>query len=124
MLDDATCGLITERARFKPGTDAKGHAVGGFCPSRVRWKIQGNSAPMNFPRSSFNEIVRYQFDQAGKIVGCDYTGPMSADAALYLCDAAKAAAPVAPLTGKDGKPIAKVITFRQWVTIDDKSHAQ
>ena len=38
-LDDATCRLISERARFSPATDRKGRAVEGTYSNRVRWVI-------------------------------------------------------------------------------------
>lgn len=38
-LDEATCRLITERARFSPATDRKGRAVEGTYSNRVRWVI-------------------------------------------------------------------------------------
>ncbi len=39
-LDNATCRLITARARFTPGRDEQGNAIGGSFSSRVRWQIQ------------------------------------------------------------------------------------
>ncbi len=38
-LDEATCRLISERARFSPATDRKGRAVAGTYSNRVRWVI-------------------------------------------------------------------------------------
>ena len=38
-LDAATCRLIMERARFAPGRDAGGKAVGGTYSNRIRWQI-------------------------------------------------------------------------------------
>lgn len=38
-LDATTCRLIMERARFKPGRDAKGKPVGGTYSNRIRWQI-------------------------------------------------------------------------------------
>jgi len=38
-LDDATCRLVLARARFKPGTDARGKPVGGTYTNRIRWQI-------------------------------------------------------------------------------------
>lgn len=39
VLDEATCRLITERARFAPATDKRGRAVVGSYSNRVRWLI-------------------------------------------------------------------------------------
>jgi hypothetical protein len=45
-LDDATCRLIAERARFEPARDSRGRAVAGSYANTVRWQIpQGRMAP-------------------------------------------------------------------------------
>lgn len=38
-LDAKTCEVVMARARFTPGRDAKGHAIGGTYTSRVRWQV-------------------------------------------------------------------------------------
>lgn len=38
-LDAKTCEVVMQRARFTPGHDAKGHAIGGTYTSRVRWQV-------------------------------------------------------------------------------------
>lgn len=50
-LDAATCRLVMERARFTPGRDARGEAVGGTYSNRIRWQIpegEGGSAVAGF----------------------------------------------------------------------------
>jgi TonB family protein len=42
-LDAATCRLVMERARFKPGRNARGEAVGGTYSNRIRWQIPDGS---------------------------------------------------------------------------------
>jgi len=39
VLDDTTCKLVTRRARFTPGKDASGNALGGSFASRIKWQI-------------------------------------------------------------------------------------
>lgn len=39
MLDQATCALVRERARFTPAQDRRGKAVAGTYSNRVRWAI-------------------------------------------------------------------------------------
>lgn len=39
LLDEATCDLISQRARFLPARDANGIAVTGRYTSRVRWEM-------------------------------------------------------------------------------------
>lgn len=38
-LDEATCALLSKRARFKPATDSKGAATGSTYSSAVRWQL-------------------------------------------------------------------------------------
>ena len=38
-LDDATCKLVTRRARFKPATDGEGQPTSGSYSNAVRWQI-------------------------------------------------------------------------------------
>jgi periplasmic protein TonB len=38
-LDEATCRLVSKRARFTPGKDAAGNALGGSYSNRIRWKL-------------------------------------------------------------------------------------
>ena len=39
QLDEATCALVTRRARFEPAKDANGKEVAGTFSSAVRWQI-------------------------------------------------------------------------------------
>lgn len=47
-LDTATCRLVMERARFKPGRDAKGRPIGGTYSNRIRWKAPEGGRAMAF----------------------------------------------------------------------------
>jgi protein TonB len=38
-LDEATCRLVSDRARFQPATDARGRAAQGSYTSRVHWSL-------------------------------------------------------------------------------------
>ena len=38
-LDDATCRVVSRRARFKPAKDASGTPIGDTYSSRVKWQI-------------------------------------------------------------------------------------
>lgn len=39
LLDDTSCRLLTRRARFQPGKDSAGNAIGGQYRFRFSWKI-------------------------------------------------------------------------------------
>ena len=38
-LDEATCRLLSSRAKFEPARDSKGEAVSGSFSSRVKWEL-------------------------------------------------------------------------------------
>ena len=38
-LDEATCRLVADRARFQPATDARGRAAQGSYTSRIHWTL-------------------------------------------------------------------------------------
>jgi TonB family protein len=55
-LDDATCALMGQRARFIPALDLAGRPVAASYSLRYRWAIEGEAEPwMQVPR--FREIV-------------------------------------------------------------------
>ena len=56
MLDEATCRLITRRARFNPATDRRGTLVEGAYSSAVRWQIPQED-PLLKPSSSVSRMV-------------------------------------------------------------------
>ena len=39
VLDEATCELVTRRARFDPAKNNQGRAVAGNYSSAVRWQL-------------------------------------------------------------------------------------
>src|SRR5437899_9595334 len=39
ILDDATCRIVTERARFNPAQDATGNPVEAHFQSHISWRI-------------------------------------------------------------------------------------
>lgn len=47
VLDEQTCKLLLRRARFTPGRDAKGQAVGGIYNNRIRWNLPEGEAPFS-----------------------------------------------------------------------------
>ena len=56
-LDTTTCRLIMERARFTPGRDKNGKAVGGTYSNRIRWQIpEGNGFEV--------EVAGFAIDEA------------------------------------------------------------
>lgn len=48
-LDDATCALLFERAKFKAGSDPAGVAKPSFWRQRIRWVLDDPSVPSSPP---------------------------------------------------------------------------
>lgn len=76
-LDEATCRLLIERARFIPGRDAEGAQIGGTYSNRIRWRIpEGSELPPgptpfmpenvmgNWPRGAFPRPEMAMLDPA------------------------------------------------------------
>lgn len=45
LLDEATCRIMSERARFVPARDAKGRAVADSFNSRIVWRLPDDGGP-------------------------------------------------------------------------------
>jgi TonB family protein len=54
-LDGTTCRLLMERARFRPGRNARGEPAGGTYSNRIRWQIPTDIG-------SFAETAGWSFD--------------------------------------------------------------
>ncbi|MCE7796047.1 energy transducer TonB [Sphingobium sufflavum] len=67
-LDEATCRLVTARARFAPGRDAKGKPQAGTYASRVRWVIPVGVQPL--PTHKKVNAIRIDIGADGKIERC------------------------------------------------------
>lgn len=76
-LDETTCRLLVERARFRPTRDTHGKAIGGTYSNRVRWQIPKTDEPWadrsglgsveimaSWPRSAFPDAATMAIDPA------------------------------------------------------------
>ena len=45
-LDDATCKVLSNRARFSPARDEQGRPTVGSFTQRVTWRVNGNTLPV------------------------------------------------------------------------------
>lgn len=81
ILDEATCGLLSARARFAPAKDAEGKAVAGIFSSKFHWALPAGykytSVPANTPedvpfRELFNSRLTTVLDVAadGTVASC------------------------------------------------------
>lgn len=73
-LDSTTCALITQRARFNPGRNARGIAQTGYYSNRVRWQIPatGPITASNLPIPKAGQLtLTFVIDENGKATNCE-----------------------------------------------------
>lgn len=122
VLDEATCRVLTQRARFSPALDRKGRPVNGHYENSVRWQIpNGQSIP-----------------QPGQMVSSILVSP---EGAPLLCKiealggheaSRKEVGPMPcpmraldhPYTDALGNPVAKRIRFTQKIELLDVTPAE
>jgi protein TonB len=60
LLDDATCALMLQRARFTPAIDATGRPVASSWSSRIRWQVPtappAPPAPLVLPNGAQSKV--------------------------------------------------------------------
>lgn len=107
-LDETTCAVIRERARFTPARDARGRAVQGVFSSRVRWMIpkdDGPKQPMEF-------VFSYLLGADGTVSDCRIE-KRSGEVPSGVPPIGPAACPpgiaAQPAIGPDGKPVTRRI---------------
>ena len=117
VLDDATCRLVTMRARFTPATDAKGGAVVGYYSNRVRWVIP---TEMSQPVAG-SEVMTLIVEKDGSQSNCQI---IRSDPGL---EGAPPVGPVPcgtrridpPFTNPKGEPIRKRIISTMSTALED-----
>jgi protein TonB len=120
-LDQTTCTLMMERARFHPATDADGHATNGTFASKVRWQIPSDDRPQVVPPEG-SERVEYDVLADGTIAHCHVTFSgelvrlMVRDAGAMRC---AHEGPYAPPTDKAGKPLKKHVIRIESIEVRD-----
>ncbi|HEX8527015.1 energy transducer TonB, partial [Allosphingosinicella sp.] len=57
VLDEATCRLLRERARFQPGRDSTGAPVRSTHRTRIEWQLPGVETPVPVPFAPSRVLV-------------------------------------------------------------------
>ena len=116
-LDEATCRLVVDRARFSPATDAGGRAVAGSYASRVNWVLPSARAALRPGKLAFRFVV----GPDGLKSGCEVVeaeGGLAARAAVGQVPCA-----AIPFNGRylddNGQGLKKRVTITQTVRVDD-----
>lgn len=119
VLDDRTCAVMSERARFLPARDGQGKAIASKVHRRVRWAIPENSrSPM--PLADFTVAVRFEVDESGRPINCrtvESSGFVAnmGDACAGLVEAMR----FAPPPGEDLASGRKTVTYSLELKIED-----
>lgn len=120
-LDEATCRLLSERATFNPGLDAKGRPTNSSYSSRVRWVIPQppQTAPGAFQVQPVTREMTYVVEPDGTASECqelENGKPFPVEQSRSPC---AVYGKVRPYLDAQGNPIRKRITIRYSVTVED-----
>ena len=88
-LDEVTCRIMMERARFTPAHDPAGHAVAGAITARITWRIQQESVD-GLPVAPLRFVLVSHSSAAGEL-DCALTanGAPVSEAGVDMCEAAQ-----------------------------------
>lgn len=112
-LNDTTCRLMMQNARFKPAADKNGRPVAGTWSNAVRWVIpEGTPSTPQVPEPS-DITLEYTVEKDGSVSNCTQK---PADSPLPICNALLQAH-FAPKLGPDGLPQRVHIRQRQTVEV-------
>lgn len=115
VLDERTCAVLMERARFSPARDIKGNAIGGTWSSSVRWVIpdmqRGAPSPMDY-------TVSFTVERDGTVTDCSANGLDEFVRANGPCEGF-ASVKFAPPTDAEGNVVRRRIVLHSMVTNED-----
>lgn len=119
-LDEATCRLVSQRARFSPALDAKGQPVVGQYSSRIRWVIPKDAAtPGPTQIAPYSRVTSFWVETDGSVSQCRVTAngvDVTTSDRMNPCTNGQR---VAPLVDKAGNPVRRFVTFSSSLTISD-----
>lgn len=116
-LDEATCRLVADRARFQPATDGKGRAVEGAYSSRVHWVLPSARAAIQPGSLRFTFTVDASGAKHDCTVGEAVGGPA---AAMPAGDVPCAMIPFSGrYTDDAGNGVARRVTITQTVAVEE-----
>jgi TonB family protein len=73
VLDNTTCTLMMQRARFRPALDAAGRPRPAVWMNWTRWEIPHRepSEAATVRPVSWSRVIRFSISPSGKLTGCD-----------------------------------------------------
>lgn len=101
ILDETTCTVLGQRARFKPATNAKGVAVPDTYTGRITWRIpQNHAVRLTDPHKRLS--IAYDVDEEGAIENCKVLENVGN--ATYIAQLSRAVDPCEVMT-KRNRPV-------------------
>lgn len=131
-LDDQSCKLASSRAAFTPALDVEGSPTAGRVQTQVNWRTPGevsniiNGSPAMkstiMPKGLLPKVgassVSYTVRSDGNIEGCSMQS--SFESLAPFCDVlSKAPLRFEPYTDSDGKPVARRVTIKTSIQVED-----
>jgi hypothetical protein len=116
ILDGTTCGLLMQRAAFKPALDANGNPTEGLYSSRINWVIPKYEPTAIKPESM---VRSFTIETDGTASDCtEYKNGhlVQQPVTRAPCDTP---AKFEPLVGRNGVPVRKRVTIKESVEISD-----
>lgn len=136
-LDTAACALMRSDGDYKPALDAAGQPAKGVAPAVFRWVLPRDGAPdeaapaaavlRKFPMSDpAAATMSVLVDAKGEASGCSFTatGQSAQMIAMNPCDMIGGKTRYIPFLDANGKPVARRVTFRTELSIDDPTAAK
>ena len=136
-LDAAACAVIRKNGAFEPALDSAGKATNGVVPAVFQWilprdDVDTASGTTRNPVEKFpfskpaDERISVHVDAEGAVSRCTFSGtadPARFPAGASPCDMFGDAQRYIPFVDASGKAVAKRITFRTELKIEDASNA-
>lgn len=81
ILDNATCSLVMQRARFSPAADDDGTPSQGMYFDKVRWTLPSQGIP--YTVTPTNSVIEFDVGDTGMIQHCAVHNSASAEEAAF-----------------------------------------
>jgi len=119
LLDGATCGLLTARARFTPAVDAQGRSIASVYKGRARWTLPDGPRSPDLQPYSFT--IRFELTEKGTVENCEVlVAEGAASHGRSACLEYTGQTRFIPFRDRSGKLIRKTIVSRQQLEIRDQ----
>jgi protein TonB len=113
-LDETTCRLVTQRARFTPATDSKDNPIEGTYANRVRWVL-----PAITPPEPGQAVTTYTVQANGDVTDCkvvlEGAAATSMNRLAGFCGNTKK---MKPYLDADKKPVTRKVTMTTTIAVE------